>query len=224
MTVGLQLKPMIPLKFINPESEPITGDDFSSTLSPLFGVNLGMVVRKGLSDMWSLETGINFAQRNFSMMINHPEMPETKSMSYRFISYEIPIQGMIYVKLGDQLFMNASGGISLDMFPSHVESFANARKDSLVFDFHQKTIRNGWLQLSLLANYGFEWRTKSSGYYYLGVSYHRPFQVIGASFLTAEFNRDPARMVHYIKGDYLTLDFRYFFHEKPLKGTKGLMP
>jgi len=165
--------------------------------------------------MWSFETGINFVQRNFSLTIHHPRLQESMVMNYRFIGYEIPIQGMVYVKLGNHLYMNASGGLSFDMYPSNVESFDNSRVDTVAFDFYQKTVRNGWLQFALLANYGFEWRTKSKGHYYLGVSYHRPFKDIGATFTIAEIDRDPARMEHFIKGDYLTLDLRYFFHEKP---------
>lgn len=215
ITVGLQVRPMIPFRFIGTAPEMQESEGFESTLYPKFGMNMGMVIRKGLSPMWSIETGINFVQRNYSMDISHPQMRENIEMNYRFISYEIPVQGLVYVKLGDQLFMNASGGLSFDFYPSNVESFANTRRDTLSFDFHQKTVRNGWLQFGLIANYGFEWRTKSKGYYYLGVSYKRPFRIIGASFLTAELNRDPAEMEHFIKGEYLTLDLRYFFNEKP---------
>lgn len=215
ITVGLQFKPMIPMKFITEDAEPQSDDDFQSQIAPRFGMNMGMVIRKGINKMWSFETGINFVQRNFSLSITHPEMPEQKTMNYRFICYEIPLQGMVYVKLGDKLYMNASGGVSLNFYPSNIESFANARKDTTTFDYYQKTVRNSWIQAALLANYGFEWRTKKSGYYYLGVSYLRPFREIAVTMLTAEINRNPARMNHFIKGDYLTLDIRYFFHEKP---------
>lgn len=213
--MGLQFKPMVPMKFIAENPEPQSEDQFQSQITPRFGMNLGMVIRRGINKMWSFETGINFVQRNFSMDITHPEMPETKTMNYRFISYEIPLQGMVYVKLGDQLYMNASGGMAFNFYPSNLEGFANARQDTMRFDFYQRTVRNGWVQFALLANYGFEWRTKSKGFYYLGVSYNRPFREIGATVLTAEFNKDPARMEHFLKGDYLTLDLRYFFHEKP---------
>jgi len=214
-TFGIQFKPMLPLKFIGGEEEILREESFEATLSPQFGMNFGMVVRKGITKMWSFETGINLVQRNYSLNITHPDMPEDKSMNYRFICYEIPLQAMAYVKLGDQLYMNASGGFSFDMYPSNVESFASSRKDTTVFDYYQKTVRNGWLQYALLANYGFEWRTKKNGYYYFGVSYHRPFRLIGVTFLEAEKNDDPARLNFSLKGDYLTLDLRYFFHEKP---------
>ncbi len=217
LTVGIQFKPMVPLKFITDEPEPMENEGFVSTVKPQFGMNLGMVIRRGITKMWSFETGINFVQRNYSMKINHPEMPVEKTMNYRFIGYEIPIQGLVYVKLTDRLYMNASGGLSLDFFPSNIETFSNERKDTTVFDFHHKTVRRRWLQFSMIANYGFEYRTKSKGYYYLGISYHRPFNLIGVSFLEAQKNRDPARMDNVLKGDYLTLDLRYFFHEKPSK-------
>jgi len=214
-TFGIQFKPMLPLKFIGGEQEMVESENFNAILSPRFGMNFGMVVRKGITKMWSFETGINLVQRNYSLNINHPDMPEDKTMNYRFICYEIPLQGMAYVKLGEQLYMNASGGFSFDMYPSNVEGFATARQDTNVFDYYQKTVRNGWLQYALLANYGFEWRTKRNGYFYLGVSYHRPFRLIGITFLEAKKNDDPAKLDFALKGDYLTIDLRYFFNEKP---------
>jgi hypothetical protein len=220
ITVGLQFKPMVPMKFIIEEPEVQTADEFSSEVAPRFGMSMGMVIRRGLNKMWSLESGINFVQRNFEMTTNHTFMPEKRTMNYRMISYEIPLQALVYVKLTDELYMNASGGVAFNFYPSNIETFDNERIDTTAFDFHAKTIRHSWLQFSLLANYGFEYRTKDKGYFYLGVSYSRPFTSIATSVLSAQYNRDPARMDHPLKGDYLTLDLRYFFHEKPERRIK----
>ncbi len=215
LTVGLQFKPMVPMKFMGNTPEPQTVENFTTAIQPQFGMAMGMIIRKGFTKMWSLESGINFVQRNYQLQIEHPQMPGEQSMNYRFISYDIPIQGMVYVKLGKQLYMNASGGFSFNFYPSNIESFANTRKDTLVFDFYQKTTRTGWLQFALLANYGFEWRTKTHGYFYLGASYQRPFNDIATTRFEAQLNRNPARINQSIQGNYLTLDVRYFFHEKP---------
>lgn len=220
ITVGLQFKPMVPMKFIIDEPIEQSDDDFTSEVAPRFGMNMGMVIRRGLNRMWSLETGINYVQRNFEMITRHVSLPEERTMNYRLISYEIPLQALVYVKLTDELYMNASGGMSVNFYPSNIETFDSHRIDTTVFDFHQKTIRHSWIQLSLLANYGFEYRTKDKGYFYFGVSYSRPFQSIATSILSAQYNRNPARMDHPLKGDYLTLDLRYFFHEKPEKRVK----
>jgi hypothetical protein len=136
-------------------------------------------------------------------------------MRYRFIGYEIPMQGLLYMRLGKELYVNASGGLSMDLYPSNVETSNGYFVDTVAFDFYQKTIRQRWLQLSVLANVGFEWRTKESGYIYLGASYHRPFNQIAQVYAEMQIDTDPTSVVFPLSGNYLTVDFRYFFHEAP---------
>ena len=222
-TLGIQLKPMIPSKYFGTGTENAEIEDLKVSFEPNLGLNFGMVVRRGLSRNWSLESGICMVQRNFTLSYNHPELPEEKQLRFRYIGYEIPIQAMVFVKLTDEIFMNASAGVSLDLYPSNVESFSYEYRDTLRFDFYQKTYKNGWIQPALLANYGFEWRTPSKGYFYLGASYHRPFQHIGTTRVEFKLDDDPTALFVRLGGNYLTADFRYFFHEKPerRKGKKS---
>ena len=179
-----------------------------------------MVVRRGLTRNWSVESGICMVQRNYTLHFNHPEFSGEKELRFRYIAYEIPMQALVFVKLSDRLFMNASAGASIDLYPSNVESSTYQYRDTLRFDFYQKTYKQSWIQLALLANYGFEWRTPDKGYFYLGASYHRPFRAIGTTAVLFELNGDPARTTTRLGGNYLTADFRYFFNEKPEKRKK----
>lgn len=219
-TLGIQFKPMVPSKFFDTGAQSATSEELTVINDPKFGMNLGMVVRRGLTKNWSLETGITFIQRNYKLSFYHPLLNEITTMNYRFIGYEIPLQGMVYVRLSDQLFMNASAGISIDMYPTNVEAFADDRRDTLRFDFYQKTFRRNWVQFSLLANYGFEWRSKKDGYFYLGASFHRPFNEIATTLAQLQINTDPTSVSYNLSGSYLTFDFRYFFHEDPEKKKK----
>jgi len=216
-TLGIQLKPMIPSKYFGTGTENAEMEDLKVNFQPNPGVNFGMVVRKGISRNWSIESGICMVQRNFTLYYTHPLLLQEKQLRFRYIGYEIPIQAMVFVKLTDKIFMNASGGVSLDLYPSNVESSAFEYRDTQRFDFYQKTYKNGWIQPALLANYGFEWRTPSSGYFYLGASYHRPFQHIGTTRVEFKVDDDPTTVFVLLGGNYLTADFRYFFHEKPEK-------
>ena len=214
---GIQFKPMIPSDYFGITRELVEGEGFDVNFEPRFGHNFGMVIRYGLSNMMSFETGINLVQRNYRLTIDQATFPGPQIMNFRFVGYEIPLQGQIFVQLGKQLWMNASGGISLDLYPTNVESFSEARKDSIVFDLYQKTWRNGRMQFSLLANYGFEWRTKEKGYFYLGISYHRPFSNIGITEVEVSEKANFWRLEHPLSGNYLTFDFRYFFYDPPEK-------
>jgi hypothetical protein len=219
-TLGIQLKPMIPSKYFGTGTENVETEDLKVDFEPNVGLNFGMVVRKGLTRNWSLESGICMVQRNFTLHFNHPELIEEKQLRFRYICYEVPIQAMVFVKLTDEIFMNASAGLSLDLYPSNVESSDYEFRDTLRFDFYQKTFKNGWIQPALLANYGFEWRTPDKGYFYIGASYHRPFQEIGTTRVLFQIDEDPTTAFSGLGGNYLTADFRYFFHEKPERRSK----
>ncbi len=219
-TLGIQFKPMVPSKFFGTGAQSASSESLTVINDPEFGMNLGMVVRRGLTKNWSLETGITFIQRNYKLSFFHPLLNEMTEMNYRFIGYEVPLQAMVYVRLGEQLYMNASAGGSIDVYPTDIESFADDRRDTLRFDFYQNTFRRNWIQFSVLANYGFEWRSKEDGYFYLGASFHRPFNEIATTFAQLQINTDPTTVSYNLNGSYLTFDFRYFFHEDPEKRKK----
>lgn len=214
---GVQLKPMVPSKFFDTGPSEATNNEFDVLFTPRPGYNFGMIVRHDLTKMWSIETGITVVQRNYRMDIRHPLLPEPIRSDFRFVGYEIPIQALVYVQLSEKWWMNASGGLSLDMYPTDVESFADAQVDTLNVDVYQKTFRRNWLQASIMANYGFEYRTKKQGAFYVGASFHRPFQSIASTGVRLTIDNDPSNLFFDLSGSYLTVDLRYFFHEDPSK-------
>jgi Outer membrane protein beta-barrel domain len=219
-TLGIQLKPMIPSKYFGTGTEDAEVEGLQVHFEPNVGLNFGMIVRRGLTRNWSVESGICMVQRNYTLHFKHPQFSGEKELRFRYIAYEIPMQAMVFVKLSDRLFMNASAGASIDLYPSNVESSTYEYRDTLRFDFYQKTYKQSWIQMALLANYGFEWRTPDKGYFYVGASYHRPFRPIGTTAVLFELNGDPAKTTSRLGGNYLTADFRYFFNEKPEKRKK----
>ena len=219
-TLGIQLKPMIPSNYLGSGTEDVEFEELRVRFEPNVGLNFGMVVRKGLTRNWSVESGICMVQRNFTLHYTHPLLPTEKQLRFRYVGYEIPMQALVFVKLTERVFMNASAGVSIDLYPSNVESSAYEYQDTLRFDFYQKTFKNNWIQPSLLANYGFEWRTPDKGYFYLGASYHRPFAPIGTTRVLFQLDGDPTQTQVRLGGNYLTADLRYFFHEKPEKRPK----
>ncbi len=182
------------------------------SLQPNPGYCFGMVIRRGFTKNISLETGINYVKRNYTLQIQDTSFFTERK--FAFIGYEIPVLGLVYIRLSRQLYMNASAGLSFDMFPSDL-----AIQNEF---FNLRTLRRNWLQTSLLANIGYEWRTEKSGYFYLGASYHRPFQ--GNAYNSVLYKRYSARtgpvFNTWLSGNYLTIDLRYFFHEDPEKRKK----
>jgi len=205
-TFGIQFKPIFSSALFGTGTETINEPGFTYNLSPGRGFSGGMVIRKGFTKSLSLEFGINFTQRNYNTdalygAASHPT-------SFRIVGYEIPLSQLVFIRLGENMWMNASAGFCLNMFPSDIE-----KVDTGIVVFGG---RYSVLNPSLLANIGFEYRTDKSGYFYLGASLNRPFQPIYRAALQSVQNNDLLNIVVTdLRGSYLTIDFRYFFHEDP---------
>ncbi|NUM51350.1 MAG: hypothetical protein HUU48_09555 [Flavobacteriales bacterium] len=211
-TAGFQIKPIIPSEMFKTGKSSFTDSSVHFTLQPNLGYCFGMVVRKGITSTFSFETGINYVRRNYTIRIEDSTF--STSRKYKLISYEIPLLMLVYIRLGEQLYMNTAAGLSLDMFPTDLSTSND--------HISHVTLRRNWLQTALLANIGFEWRTEKSGYFYLGASYHRPFRDnVFNSVLYKRYSRLNGPVFNtWLSGNYLTVDFRYFFHENPEKKSK----
>jgi hypothetical protein len=209
-TLGLQLKPMFASKFFETGPQRFVADSLDATLSQKLGWNTGVVIRKGINDMWSIESGISMVQRNFELQFFSQRYQVNNVLKYKMVGYEIPVQALIYVQLSPKWFINGSGGVALDFYPSNLYKTGSVMKDSLYIDAYAKTFRTRWAMLAATANLGFEYRTKDHGYFYMGASYHRPMGDIALTQLRVESKGAGNDLWMPIGGTYLTLDLRYF--------------
>jgi hypothetical protein len=217
-TLGLQLKPMFASKFFESGPQRFVSDSLDATLLQKLGWNTGVVIRKGINDMWSLESGISMVQRNFELQFFSQRYQVNNVLKYKMVGYEIPVQALIYVQLSPKWFINGSGGVALDFYPSNLYKTGSVMKDSLYIDAYAKTFRTRWAMLAATANLGFEYRTEDHGYFYMGASYHRPMGDIALTQLRVESKGAGNDLWMPIGGTYLTLDLRYF-----LKPDKEVM-
>jgi hypothetical protein len=206
LTVGLQVRPIIPITFINSDNQTYIGDTIEYSISPKFGYSAGVNIRYGITDRVSIETGIGFVQRNYgiSMRSNHAE----RDTSFRIIGYEIPLMALVFIPLGKRFYMNASAGVQITAYPSDVKT-----GDSEFISFSDRTsLING----GGIANLGWEYRTEKSGYFYLGATYHLPFKYIYVTGVKLVSQANKTFVLGKLNGSYLTLDIRYLFPEFPL--------
>jgi len=209
---GIQFKPIFPLSIVNTDGQHIKDELNNTELDIIIerGYSIGAVIRIGLSKRWSLETGINYIRRNYSFKLSSPDF-ENSGASIRLTGYEIPITAMIFVRLGENMYMNAAGGISFDLFPTG--GIVSYDRDTIEYGM----LESNWGIPALNANLGFEYRTKNFGYFYIGSSYHLPFSDIATIYISY---RDPGTNIFEtlinppptISGSYFTLDLRYFFN------------
>lgn len=206
ITVGMQVKPIFSSNLFGTGPAYLTDSSVNYTFAQHWGYAAGMVIRRGYTKTLSVECGINFIARNYTLTAT--EGSEISSASFRIVGYEIPLSQLVFIRLGEQLYMNASGGFCINMFPSDIFT----ENSELRFYAGRNLIFNP----SLIANIGFEYRTPKSGYFYVGSSFNRPFTPIYRA--AAEYLKNQTLLSSVftdLRGSYLTFDVRYFFPEDP---------
>lgn len=216
-TFGLQYKPVVPNRIIGTYEVEFNSGIFRSSMKQKLGNSYGMVVRQGLTDILSLETGLVFTQRNFGLNFEVQDSNYSESGKVRFVGYEIPFKGLVFIRLGKQFFMNTAIGASFNYFPSDVQVQIPVGLNEY---FSNEGARLNRIQGALLADIGFEYRTRKSGYFYLGASFNLPFAPIVTFAMAYEFPPDDIVIRENVRGSYLTVDLRYYFHEKPRSEQK----
>ncbi|MEO9532949.1 MAG: hypothetical protein ABJG68_15455 [Crocinitomicaceae bacterium] len=205
---GFKYKPIIPNRLIGMYDQEFNKGIFQSTVTQKVGHSFGGIIRVGLGDVFALETGITYTQRNFKLDYAVPDSGYVGEGNVRVVSYEMPISCLVFIRLSDEIYMNTALGAALTLFPSDVRTYepidANER-------FQQEGAYRSKFQASMLANLGFEYRTKEKGTFYLGSSYHLPFAPIMTFAMSYEFDQNKIAAIDNIRGSYLTVDLRYYF-------------
>lgn len=214
---GVQFKPLIPLGMVGDKPFTIRSDNFESEISPIFGYSYGAAIRVGMTELLSIETGLNYTKRNYRADYHVLDSNLRATDDVGYVSFDIPLNLLVYVKLGNQMYMNVSGGASMNFNPSNVRTHITPdkfKKDVFIlegrryrfFDFHAN------------AEVGFEYRTERSGAFYLGMAVRVPFGKVLR--IATEYRYDTHSQVAYgdITGATFALNIKYFF---PLASTSN---
>ena len=211
---GLQYKPILPIKALNVTDLELSEDGFNILLSPQLGLNFGAVIRWQFLDKLALETGLNYNRRNFKMDATLEDTAISSFLDFGIVTYEVPIQALFYVRLSKKWYMNVASGFSINFRASNVGSTSEDE------NFIQRTaVQN--INLAYVANIGVEYRTKESGAIYLGASLTNPFRPLGKMKATSEVDNYPGELIGDVSGNYISVDLRYFFHDKKEKTKKA---
>ena len=212
-TFGLQYKPIIPSVYFNAADLSKSSKSYIFNLNPKYSNSFGMVIRNQINKTFSIESGLNFTQRNFELSITNDAINLLDFTTFSMRSYEFPIQLLTYVRASENWYLNIAFGISHNVLASDVKSYGEEKEKF----FFQNTFRRSGGYSAILANLGMEYRTDNKGYYYFGTSLHRPWRVIGRIYPEYDdkiniFNEDREFYFDMI-GNFITIDLRYFFTE-----------
>ena len=212
-TFGIQYKPIIPSAYFNAANLSISSASYNFNLKPKYSNSFGMVIRRQINKTFSLESGLNYTQRNFKLSITNSAINLSDFTAFGMRSYELPLQLLTYVRASENWYLNIAFGISHNVLASDIFSYGEEKNNF----YFQNTYRKNGGYSSLLANLGMEYRTESKGYYYFGASLHRPWKAIGRIY--PEYDDKTRNTLEdkefYIEmlGNFVTIDFRYFFTE-----------
>jgi hypothetical protein len=208
---GVIYKPIFPSTYFRTGPKEFSDNNVKFKIAQSSGFSAGASIRKGLTKSLSIEAALCYVKRRYNLQITDTTF--TGNSSYKIIGYEIPVQALVFVQLSQEIWMNVALGPSIDIFPSDIRTEGNY--------FVQHSTRNSKLQVfntGILANIGWEWRTKKSGYFYLGSSYHRSLNEPYTSYIgyRRTVNQSAADAFGKVNhsGDYLTFDLRYYFYEQ----------
>lgn len=215
---GLHLRTLFPTQFIGTNTLTLEQDGFFSTISQRVGYSFGATVRAGLTDLISIETGINFNQRYYDINFSVPDSNVVGSSQLGFIEYDIPLNALFYIRLSDRWYSTAAMGLAITFKPTNVQTFEQISGTPHRF-IHTGLIRRKF-GADANANFGFEFRTEKKGFFYIGGSARVPFAPIFDMIAAYQWEGTERIAFGEMDGSYLSLDLKYFFPNIRNKGTQ----
>lgn len=205
---GIHGRAVFPTQFIGTNSLYLVKDGFESTIRQEIGYSFGGTIRVGLTELISFESGINYTQRYYSIDYAVPDSSLAGSTGFGFIEYDIPLNGLFYIKLAENWYMNASLGLTLNFKPTHVQVQDSPPGYHL---FIYTGLLRSRFGLGSNANLGFEYRTEKNGIFYLGGSARVPFGPLFDMIASYEWQGKYTRAYGEMDGSFLSIDLKYFF-------------
>jgi hypothetical protein len=214
---GIQVRPVLPTRYVGEPSITMTNNEFSTTISQKTGYSFGGTVRAGLTKLLALETGINFTQRQYGVTMSVADSNVFAKNELTFISYDVPVNALVYVQLSEQFYMNASLGAALTFKPTSV-GILTLPGGKYTFTHTGVVYSKGAIDFN--ANVGFEYRTEKSGFFYIGGSARIPFQPLFDIVAQYKYQGYKNTVYGSVDGTFLAIDLKYFFPNTNSRGEQ----
>lgn len=214
---GLTYKPLIPFGLVGDKPVDIQIESFTTNVKPTFGYTFGANIRAGITKLLAIETGILYTRKNYLTNFNLADSSLTAENNFGIINFDIPINLLVYIQLGEKLYANTALGVSLTYNPSNIRTQINPEGANL---FIIQASRRGFFSGELNANVGFEYRTEKDGFFYLGFAGKIPFEPLLR--VVSIYENDDYTIFNgaELSGATFALDLKYFFHNTKNKGRQ----
>lgn len=222
---GLNYKPLIPFGVVGDAPIDLQTENLKATVSSKLGYSFGALVRSRITDLIALETGLLYTQRNYKSDIALADSNLYAKGEFGIVNFDLPVNALVFIQLGQNLYANAMLGGSLNFNPSDVRDTINMGNGPHQFIFAgsrytKDKSKNGYLSFAINAAVGFELRTRKEGTFYMGVASKIPVSPtleVGTAYRQTEQGYVIGEE-GVLTGATFSLDFKYFFHNVENKG------
>lgn len=208
---GFDAGAIVPINYFGAGSVELNGNNSFITLSSKIGYQFGMMMKTNYSDRFSIENGIYYYRRNFKLTgySDYSAGATLDSSDFGYVSYGIPIKGIIYIQLDKEFFLSTSVGASIDFYASAVKS--QGEQDYI----YNVSDRARWINGAISADLGLEWRSMKNGSFYFGAGVNIPISVIAVTKLRYYYNTQDRNDYDryedfFLRGNLFTLKFKYY--------------
>jgi hypothetical protein len=207
---GIHTKIIVPSNFLGSVKTSLVNEGFQSTLTQKTGFSYGALIRADYTKNITLECGINYIQRQFTADMSYSDSIELiqDTNKLTFINYELPITGIVKIQLARTVFALVGLGPSFTFKPTNV-ALVDLPGGKHTF-YHSGSVKKFGVDLNVQG--GFEFRTKKSGYFYIGSGVKVPTAYLfnwggkyaqqGSSESLIAFDKT--------NGAFLSFDIRYY--------------
>lgn len=217
---AVQARGILSTNFISPKTVSLIGDSVFSDLTHANGRAFGGVLRKTFSERFALESGLHFSNRRFRVNMSYPDSNLLDSNRFRYVNYEIPLTALVFVKLSPDWYANAGLGFTMTYGVSDagVKTYPRPQHE---FDHRAVLLRKFGLDVN--AQFGFEYRTRKQGTFYLGGAARIGLTPMFTFFAGYSNDYSDFSSIQFkdVQSGYLSVDLRYYF---PIIKNKGQQP
>lgn len=203
--------------FLGKNSYLTQNDSLYSSLTVGDGWTLGGILRKNFEERFALEYGLLYTNRLFEAEMGFIERDLKYASSFRFITYALPVTGLVFVKMSPEIFANVGLGLAGSYKTSNVEVVGNPE------DNHQFLL--GGLAapkfgLDMNGQVGFEYRTRNQGTFYLGTSMRVGLSPLMYYISTYRKEGNSAQHTQSVQSNYFSVELRWYLPNIKNKGPQ----